>query len=178
MLRSVHLVAVVSLLLSACSGIPASELISPAQTAALKATCTKVMRLQEGEAQFDGCLSELSDTAANLIENARATQASRSCETRSLKPKTPDFARCVLDQENIEKAAGLPGTGDVLRLNAADIKPADKIRDSYYTASFDVRHRREQFACAVLGLEPDTDLFITCVNNLDMELFAIGHPLG
>lgn len=178
MLRSVYLLAVVPLLLSACTGIPASEIISPAQTAALRATCTKVMRLQEGQAQFDGCVSELSDTAADLIENARATYAYRACEAKSLKPNTSDFARCVLDQENIERVASIPAAEDVLKLSTADIKPADNIHDSYYTASFDVRRRREQFACAVLGLEPDTDPFITCVNNLDMELFAIGHPLG
>jgi hypothetical protein len=136
------------------------------------------MRLQEGEAQFDGCVSELSDTAAELIEFARALQARRTCEATPLKPKTPEFARCVLDREDSERAAHIPAAEDVLRLNAVDIKPADDIRDSYYTASFDVRRRREQLSCAVLGLEPDTESFITCVNNLDMELFAIGHPLG
>lgn len=178
MLRSIHLLAVAPLLLSACAGIPASSIITPTQTAALKATCTKVMRLQEGEAQFDGCVSDLSDTAAELVEYARALQAHRACEATPLKPNTPEFARCVLDREDSERAARIPAPENVLRLNAAEIKPADDIRDSYYTANFDVRRRREQFSCAVLGLEPDTESFVTCVNNLDMDLFAIGHPLG
>lgn len=176
MLRLKNLLAVSPLLLSACTGIPASDIISPTQTAALKATCTKVMRLQEGQAQFDGCVSNLSDTAAELIEYARSLQARRACEALPLKPKTPEFARCILDREDAERVAKLPPAEDILKLNAVDIKPADNISDSYYTASFDVRRRREQMSCAVLGLEPDTDPFVTCVNNLDMDLFAISHP--
>jgi hypothetical protein len=37
--------------------------------------------------------------------------------------------------------------------------------------------RREQLACAQLGLEPPGDLFTSCVNALETTFFAIDNPL-
>ena len=155
-----------------------AQLVTPRQTAAIKATCTRVMRLREGEAEFDGCVSDLSDTAARQIQYARAIQAYNACTAAGLKRKTPEFSRCVLGRENAEQAANTSAPDAVPYLDVADVKSADSNPDSYYAASFDVRRRREQYACAQLELEPDTRPFVNCVNNLDTDLFNIAHPLG
>lgn len=166
------------LLLAACAEGQADQSVTPQQTAAIRATCSRVMRLRQGEAEFDGCVSDLSDTVAWEVRRARTTLAYGYCAASGLTRESPQFARCVLDREGAQKAAGMPAAGKAVPLNVADVKPADTDPDSYYSANFDIRHRREQYACAQMGLEPDSGPFVSCVNNIETDLFNIAHPPG
>ena len=178
MLRKLLFSAALVPALTACASFPsAAQEVTPQQTAAIQATCTKVMRLRPG-AEFEACVSSLSDSVASLVSADYANNAYRDCAQAGLKRETPEFSRCVLDHENTQRdGAGLPA-GAAAKLNAAYITPADSNPDDYFESSFKMRHRREQYACAQLGLEPDTSAFVSCVGNLDTEIFVVDHPNG
>jgi hypothetical protein len=84
----------------------------------------------------------------------------------------------VLDNENSQRDGHRQPGGAAARLNASYIAPADNDPDDYFGTSNTMRHRREQYSCAQLGLEPDTGAFQSCVANLDMEIFTTEHPNG
>src|ERR1700748_258623 len=168
LLFSVALVPV----LAACASLPsAAQEVTLQHTPAIQATCTKVMRLRPGS-EFEACVSSLSDSVTSLVRADYANNAYHACAQAGLKRETPEFSRCVLDHENSQKDAGGLPAGAAAKLNAAYIAPADSNPDDYFESSFDMRHRREQYACAQLGLEPDTSAFVSCVGNLDMEIFV------
>lgn len=178
MIRRLLFIAPFLPILTACATFQASaEEVTPRQTAAIEATCTKVMRLRPGS-EFEACVSSLSDSVASLISADYANNAYHDCAQPGLKRETPEFSRCVLDHENAEKDARSLPAGAAAKLDAAFIKPADANPEDYFESSFKMRHRREQYACGQLGLEPDTGAFISCVNNLDMEIFVVDHPNG
>lgn len=170
--------AAIAFLLGACAQGSASETITPQQTAAIQATCTRIMRLRQGEAEFDGCVSDLSNTVAWEISNARAAHAYGDCAALGLKRKSLEFSRCVLDRENAPPAAEPPASQAAAPLNVADVKPADADPDGYFRAGFALRRRREQFACAQMGLEPGSTPFVDCVDGLEIDLFNIANPHG
>jgi DNA primase len=49
---------------------------------------------------------------------------------------------------------------------------------SFYRASPRQDVRREQIACAALGLDPDKDAFDRCVKNLDDTFYGIDNPIS
>jgi hypothetical protein len=167
-------------LMTACAAFQASANdITPKQKAALLATCSKVMRLPEWRNDLtDGCVSSLSDSLQYQLQAAKAAVAYRDCGQNGLKPSSVEFSRCVLDAENGQIASSSASIGALPQLDASYIKAADSNPRDYFETSFDMRHRREQYSCAELGLRPDTEPFVTCVNKLDMDLFIIEHPEG
>jgi hypothetical protein len=178
MLRKLLLTAGLIPVLAACASFPsAAQEVGPQQTAAIEATCTKVMRLRPGS-EFEACVSSLSDSVAALVSADYANNAYHACAQTGLKRETPEFSRCVLDHENNEKDAGALPQGAAAKLNAAYITPADSNPDDYFESSFKMRHRREQYACGQLGFEPDSSAFVSCVSKLDMEIFVVDHPNG
>ena len=178
MLRKLLFATALAPVLAACASFPsAAKGVTPQQAAAIEATCTKVMRLRPGS-EFEACVSSLSDSVAALVSADYANNAYRACAQTGLKRETSEFSRCVLDRENSQKDAGGLPQGAAAKLNASLITPADSNPDDYFESSFNMRHRREQYACGQLGLEPDTRAFVSCVNNLDMEIFVVDHPNG
>ena len=179
MLRKLLFAAAIVPGLSACAAFQASaQETTPQQTAAVEATCSKIMRLHPWQQEFAACVSSLSDSMTYQVAADYAANAYRDCAPAGLKRETPDFSRCVLDHENAQRDAnGLPA-GAATRLSAAYITPADNSPDDYFATTNVMRHRREQYACAQLGLEPDSAPFATCVTNLDTEIFTTEHPNG
>jgi hypothetical protein len=164
--------------LAACASFPsAAHEVTLQQTAAIEATCTKVMRLRPGS-EFEACVSSLSDSVAALVRADYANNAYGSCAQTGLKRETPEFSRCVLDHENAEKDARTLPAGAAVKLNATLITPADSNPEDYFQSSFKTRYRREQYACGTLGFEPDTSAFVSCANKLDTEIFVVDHPNG
>jgi hypothetical protein len=163
--------------LSSCAFFPDSiKDLTPQQSAFVQATCTKVMRLQEGEAQWAGCVSSLSDSLVGEIQVDRDAYAYRDCTQTGLKRETREFSQCVLDRENVQLASNMHQGGALSQLDAAYVKPADGNSKGYYEASFDLRHRREQYSCAELDLEAYSGPYDQCVANLESSLFSIEHP--
>ena len=178
MLRKLLITAAFVPAMAACASFPsAAQEMTPQQAAAVEATCAKVMRLRPGQ-EFEACVSSLSDSVASIVRADYANNAYQACAQTGLKRETSQFSRCVLDQENAQKDAGGFSAGAAAKLNAAYITPADANPEDYFESSFKMRHRREQYACAQLGLEPDTSAFQYCVSNLDKEIFVVDHPNG
>src|SRR5579863_7660726 len=179
MIRRFLFVAPFLPLLAACAAFQASaEEVTPQQTAAMEATCTKVMRLHKGQSEFEACVSSLSDSVVYQVRADVATVAYRECAQAGLKRDTTEFSRCVLDRENAQRDAGQPQQGAASRLNAAYVTAADSDPRDYFETNNAFRHRREQYSCAQLGLEPDTGAFQSCVAKLDMDIFTTEHPNG
>src|ERR1700761_8687297 len=103
MVRKLLFTAAIIPALSACAMFPASaRQVTPQQTAAIEATCTKVMRLHKGQSEFEACVSSLSDSVSDQVRADVATAAYRECAQAGLKRDTTEFSRCVLDRENVQ----------------------------------------------------------------------------
>ena len=163
--------------ISACAAFQFdTQKITPQQAAVIKATCAKIMRLEEGEAQFSGCVSSLSNSLAGEIQSDRTAAAYRPCMQTGLMQDSPELSTCVLDHQNAEQASNALVTGPVSHIDAANVKSVDYDPRSYFSSPFALRRRREQYACAEIALEPASGPFESCVANLDINLFNIDHP--
>ena len=180
MLTKLLSVAALVPLLAACAAIQASaqeRQITPQQTAAVQATCAKIMRLREGQPEFIACESSLSNSLAYQMVADYAVDAYGDCAKAGLRRETPDFSRCVLDRENAARDAGrVPSV--TARLDAAYVTPSDNSPDDYFRTTNAMRHRREQYACAQLGLEASSEPMASCVKNLDTQIFESEFPPG
>jgi hypothetical protein len=161
------LAAAILPLLAACA--TATE-IAPPQKAALEATCSRVMGLSPG-AEFSGCVDTLSDALARETSYDRAAASYRACAQQGVARNTPDFGRCVLDNEN-----NVTPTGTAQALNAAEVTTPAGFSGGYFSASFPMRFRRAQYACAAIGLQPASGPFESCASELDSNMWLIEHP--
>jgi hypothetical protein len=180
MLSRLLTVAALVPLLAACAAIQASaqeKEITPQQTAVVQATCAKIMRLREGQPEFIACVSSLSDSLAYQMVADYAADAYRDCAKLGLRRETPDFSRCVLDRENAAHDVG-HSPSVTARLDAAYVTPSDSSPDDYFRTTNTMRHRREQYACGQLGLEPSSEPLASCVKNLDTQIFESEFPPG
>jgi len=162
---------------SACAAFQGdTQKAAPQQAAAINAVCAKIMRLEEGEAQFAGCVSSLSNSLAGEIQSDRTAAAYRVSMQTGLKQGTPEFSICALNHQNAEQASNASATGPVSHIDVANVKSTDNNPRDYASSSFALRHRREQYACAEIALEPASGPFESCVSDLDANLFNIDHP--
>jgi hypothetical protein len=159
--------------LVACAPL-APELVAPQDASAIDAVCTKIMRLEKGEASFEGCTTSLTSSLESAGSAYRYAAGSRECIRQGLKPDTPEMSTCVLNHEN----AGTEGIAPLSGVSMGEIErvaASDSDQGSYYTVTPEERYRREQYTCAQLSFEPGTASFDGCVANLDATLFAIAH---
>jgi hypothetical protein len=81
------------------------QALSSQQRSLVQATCSDVMRLEEGEAQRARCVSSLSTSLANEIKGRGITNAGQSCLQDGLKRGTAEFSICILDRQNVHGAS-------------------------------------------------------------------------
>jgi hypothetical protein len=93
-----------------------------------------------------------------------------------LKRHTPDLSTFVPNHQNAEPASNALVTGLVSHIDLANVNSVDNDPSGYFSSSFLLRRRREQYACAKLALEPASGQFGSCVADLDSNLFDIDHP--
>lgn len=177
MIRRMFFSAIALPFLSACAAYQGSPSeFAPQQPAALEATCTKVMGLTKGEAEFSGCVSSLSATIAGQLQAKATNNAYRDCVKMGLKSETPEFSRCVLDRENSQSGLNNLQTSPASGIDVSYYQPNDGEIRSYFRMTAGERRRQEQYSCADLGINPGSGGFVSCVDNLDMTLFGIDHP--
>jgi len=143
--------------------LPAAELTG------VQAACRTIMRLDPGEAHEVGCFESLSRTLAHNHVDEALAQARTRCLAEGMRPRTGDFAVCVLQRG--DSARPVP-------VEAALIQPADVpggARSFAMTSNGD-RRRREELACASLGLDPTDGAFDGCVAGLAATMFALDNP--
>lgn len=134
-------------------------------------------KLDYWTSHYRGCIASLSDSLQSARDTEVVQQAEERCRAKGLQSGSPDLALCVLQTANAHPepadtaavASGQTpvGTGGE-NLTAAG---------SYYFASPHETARREQFACAALGLSPAQPDFKTCVQQLSATFYAIDHPI-
>lgn len=171
-LTLVALVAVIPLAAACATGPSVAAEASPPQLELVKAACTRIVRLEQGQAQWDGCVSDLSTMVAYLNQNRQMFDTKRACLAAGLKPETPGFSDCLLNREDGVRSAR-PAFMD-----ASLVQASDSDSRSYFSAPFDLRRSREKHACAAIGVEPGSGGFVSCVNNLATDLFNIGNTNG
>ncbi len=157
------------------------HLLTPQQTAMIKATCQTVMHIGYHNAvDLDACMGSLSDSLAAKAQGDISWKSDADCAAQGLARDTPAFSMCVLDRQNgyvarisqTNEAAGAPPSAPTSL--AYDAQKDNS--QAYYDSSFDTKRRREQYSCAQLGIDPVSSAFGQCVADLDADLFNADHP--
>ncbi len=136
---------------------------------------TGVSNLDTWTSHYRGCVSSLSSSLASVNSERAASQAEQACRAKGLEPGSPELAVCVLQSTETASSPAAPGAA------TAGAAPPDRglmpASGSFYKASNRELTRREQLACAELGLEPASSPFASCVRNLKATFYAIDNPV-
>jgi hypothetical protein len=177
-----------------CATPPAynPDQLGPGALASVAGICQNVMGLSPTErltggnwlgndkldywtSHYKGCIVSLSDSLQNVRDTEVVQQAEERCRAKGLLSGSPDLALCVLQTANAhpeptESQAAAAGQTPVSEKFAA-------AAGSYYFASPHETARREQVACAALGLSPAETGFKSCVQQLSATFYSIDHPI-
>jgi hypothetical protein len=124
---------------------------------------------------YRGCIVSLSDSL-QLVDSSLVMQhADEDCRAKGFRTASPDLALCAL-----QTAQSRPEPTPVQGSAAAAMAVSEKLptAGSYYRASPRETVRREQMACAALGLDPDAEAFDRCARNLDDTFYDIDNPIS
>jgi hypothetical protein len=127
--------------------------------------------LDRNISRYQGCIASLSDSVQHNADSLAARQAHAACVAKGLKEDTPEIAMCVLDSANS------PGATAAVTATVASAQIPDKPAGSYFYASGRELRRREQVACAQIGLDPQRQEFDQCVKDLKATFFVLDNPL-
>jgi len=131
-------------------------------------------KLDYWTSHYRGCIVSLSDSLQNVRDTEVVRQAEEQCRAKGLLSGSPELALCVLQTANehpepTESQSAAAGQTPVSEKFAA--------AGSYYFASPRETARREQVACAALGLSPAEAEFKSCVQQLSATFYSIDHPI-
>ncbi len=163
--------------------------LQEAQLERVASVCQNVMGLSPkeplvggywlGDSQLDyytsryrGCVTSLSDSVRTIAEGQANEQADRECRAKGYASGSPDLALCVLQNAKESQAAA---TAQPPSLQTSE--PLPSASGSLFYASANTRHRREELACAAVGIEPTGDAFKACVSDLQRTFHAIDTPI-
>ncbi len=136
---------------------------------------TGVADLDTWTSHYRGCVFSLSSSLSRLDSQRVARQAEEACRAKGLAPDSAELAVCVLRARSSEPSAG---TAEPATLAAASGEAPTHPLRSFYSASHREIGRREQLACAELGLVAASAPFESCVRNLKRTFFAIDNPVN
>jgi hypothetical protein len=125
--------------------------------------------------RYRGCLTSLSDSVQNLGDIQAKQQADRACRAKGYADASPDLALCVLQSARQAQAQDSAQAPAVNQQSAEALPTAS---GSLFYASAHERQRREELACAAVGIEPTSDAFNACVNDLRNTFHAIDSPIS
>jgi hypothetical protein len=132
-------------------------------------------KLDYWTSHYRGCLVSLSDSLQGAQDTTVVQQAAERCRAKGLLPGSPDLALCVLQSAN-EHPDPAPAPAPAAASATAGTPTAPP--GSFYFASNNEIARREQVACAALGLSPAQAEFKGCVQQLRSTFYAIDHPIN
>ena len=164
--------------------------LQEAQISRVAAVCQNVMGLSPSErlvggywlgdsrldywtSRYRGCVTSLSDSVRTIAEGQANEQADRECRAKGYGQGTPDLALCVLQTAH-EKQAVVTAQSPSQQAS----QPLPTASGSLFYASGRERHRREELACAAVGIEPTGDAFSACVSDLQRTFHAIDTPIS
>ncbi len=132
-------------------------------------------RLDYWTSYYRGCVLSLSDSLSRSIDAGIVQQADADCRSKGYRSGTPDLALCVLNTANAR--AGAPQPQDDLAA-ATPVSETVPPAGTFFRASPRETARRQQLACAALGLDPADAAFNRCVKALGDTFYSIGHPIN
>ena len=133
-----------------------------------------VNRLDYWTSHYRGCVLALSDAVINNTRADTADEAHKSCEAKGFKVGTPDYGSCMLTA--MRQASPNATAKEAANLAAPAKGEGSQPLTSYFNSSSRVTARREELACASVGVDPATPAFEACVRELDRIFYAIDHP--
>jgi len=122
---------------------------------------------------YRGCVLSLSDSLEGGMAADAARAAGESCHARGYAAGSPELALCELNSSTSTAATAQSTPASVQTISENISRP----EVSYRSASNAEHHRRQNLACAALGIEPAKDDFGRCVHNLDAMFYAIDNPI-
>jgi hypothetical protein len=125
--------------------------------------------------RYLGCVTSLSDSVQSFSDTQAKQQADRACRAKGYADGSPDLALCVLQSARQAQAAQSAQQAPVSQQGAEALPTAS---GSLFYASAHERRRREELACAAMGIEPTGDAFKACVNDLQNTFHAIDTPIN
>jgi hypothetical protein len=161
--------ALVPLLMAPLSAFAAPPLspelraIEPGQRELVAATCDRVMGLSSGGLYRQECLDSLARAVARKAESAQMAGSYVACRSQGLQEGTAAFSTCMLD-DRAAVASAQP-------VKFAYDSNTPENAKSYFDVTNSVHWRREQYACAQIGLTPGTGGFAECTAGLQAALF-------
>jgi hypothetical protein len=142
------------------------------QLSQVQELCGSVMGIPAGIRLSSDCVENLSGAAVAISQAQTLQEARRNCLAKGLAPGRPGLAECEV--ASVSQHADPASDGGAVRVDTSGLQRPAK---SYFDASFDELHKREQTACARLGYDPINSSFSRCVARLDSALFASAHPM-
>ncbi len=127
--------------------------------------------LDRNISHYQGCIASLSDAVQRNADALAARHAHTACAAKGLREETPEFAMCVLDSANRADEATPTSAGN------SGAQAVEQPVGSYFYASGREMRRREQVACAQLGLDPVGEEFDRCVKDLKATFWTLDNPL-
>jgi hypothetical protein len=149
-------------LVAACAPIAQDRDNSPpqGQLSLVDQTCTQVMGINRGEAYFVVCHDRLSDALATRDQGQAMAATYVDCRQHGLAAGTAALVACMKDAPKQESVAA--ESFATVHTGGHDTEAGR----SFYAVSPTVRWNRERYACAQIGLLPDTVPFDQCVAGL------------
>lgn len=142
---------------------PEQRAIDPGQRELVAATCDRVMGLSGGGIYRQECLDSLARSVAAKAASARMADSYVACRGQGLHEGTAAFSTCMLN----DRGAVVP----VQSVKLAYDSNTPENAKSYFAVTNSVHWRREQYACAQIGLTPGTGGFAECTAGLEAALF-------
>jgi hypothetical protein len=132
-------------------------------------------RLDYWTSRYRGCVTSLSDSVQSVGDLQAKQQADRTCRAKGYADGSPDLALCVL--QTARQTQGSASAQQTL-VSQHSAEPVPTASGSLFYASAHERRRREEQACAAVGIEPTGDAFKACVNDLQKTFHAIDTPIN
>ena len=166
MVRKLLTAALLAPLMVACAPFAASSApaLSAEQVSLVQATCDRVMGLAHSGVYRDECRDSLSQSLARKNAAEGMAGAYGDCSRQGLSEGSAAFSTCMLDRQSRPRTAAVQPAS-----LAYDADTAENAK-GYFDVNNTVHWRREQYACAQLGLTPGTGAFGQCVVSLDAAL--------
>lgn len=126
---------------------------------------------------YEVCIASLSDSLLSVAQEEAASKAHQECLAKGLPLGSADLAVCVLERVKVNSVmSSASDSSQAVRSENSAYEPR-AVRSFFYASPRETR-RREEKACARLGLEPPYGAFAKCVKLLNDNFYAIDNPVS
>jgi hypothetical protein len=168
---------VVLLALACASASHAGDAENPSasQAVSVRNICRSIIGVSPGEAHFDACVQSLSDSLRASDRDRALLDARNDCASKGMARDSSELAECTLRAADSISARRPLSESDA---GAQDADQPSGPARSYFSTSPRDAFRRDQLACARLGLDPTGAPFAHCVASLQAGLFSADNPMN